>query len=205
MKPHIALLGAIGLSLSGCMVGPQYGRPQAPMAPGFKEAQEPKEGDGWKFAQPGDDLLRGRWWELYRDAALNEVEEQVDPSNQTLKVAEANFRQARTAIQFSRAALLPTIETSPSVAGIRSSANKPYFPASLDNNGTGDFTLPVNLSYEIDFWGRVRRTVAASEQQAQASSADLEMARLSLHAEVAVDYFEVRSADAQKRLLDDPV
>jgi NodT family efflux transporter outer membrane factor (OMF) lipoprotein len=205
MKPHIALLGAIGLSLSGCMVGPQYGRPQAPMAPGFKEAQEPKEGDGWKFAQPGDDLLRGRWWELYRDAALNEVEEQVDPSNQTLKVAEANFRQARTAIQFSRAALLPTIETSPSVAGIRSSANKPYFPASLDNNGTGDFTLPVNLSYEIDFWGRVRRTVAASEQQAQASSADLEMARLSLHAEVAVDYFEVRSADAQKRLLDDTV
>src|SRR6202044_2973617 len=106
-------------------------------------------------------------------------EEQVDSSNQTLKAAEADFRQARAAIQFNRAAQLPTIGTTPSIAAIRSSANKPYFPASLDNNGTGDFTLPVDLSYEIDLWGRVRRTVAASEQQAQASAADLETARLS--------------------------
>jgi outer membrane protein TolC len=86
-------------------------------------------------------LPRGKWWELYGDAKLNELEEQVDPSNQTLKIAEANFRQARTAIRFNRAAEAPTIGTSPSLSAVRSSANQPYFPPSLANNGSGDFTL----------------------------------------------------------------
>jgi NodT family efflux transporter outer membrane factor (OMF) lipoprotein len=197
--------GPISLLLSGCMVGPKYARPTAPVSPAFKEASEWKEGDGWKVAQPGDDVIREKWWELYGDPDLNQIEEQVDTSNQTVRVAEANFRQARAAIRFSRAAEKPTIGTSPSIASVRSSANAPYFPSSLANNGSGEFILPFDLSYEIDLWGRIRRSVTASREQAQATAADLETARLSLHAEAAIDYFEVRSADAQERLLNDTV
>src|SRR3984893_1093556 len=97
---------------------------------------------GSSVAKPEDTLGRGKWWELYGDPKLNELEEQVDPSNQTLKIAEANFRQAPTAIRFTRAAEAPPIGTSPSISTIRSSANQPYFPPSLANNGSGDFTLP---------------------------------------------------------------
>jgi outer membrane protein TolC len=123
-----------------------------------------------------------------------------------LKIAEANFRrQARMAIRFNCTAEASAIGTSPSISAIRSSANQPYFPASLANNGSGEFTLPFDLSYEIDLWGRIRRTVSATREEAQASAADLETARLSPHAELAVDYFEVRSADTQERLLNDTV
>jgi NodT family efflux transporter outer membrane factor (OMF) lipoprotein len=201
------LISAAALLLfsTGCMVGPKYSRPSAPTAPAFKETSEWKEGDGWKVAQPNDSALRGKWWELYGDTTLNELEEQVDPSNQTLKEAEANFRQARTAIRFNRAAEAPTIGVAPSISTVRASANQPYFVPSLANNGTGGFTLPVDLSYEVDLWGRIRRTVTAAKEQAQASAADLDTVRLSLHSEVAIDYFEVRNADAQKQLLDDTV
>jgi NodT family efflux transporter outer membrane factor (OMF) lipoprotein len=206
MKRILLIVGGTAiLLLSGCMVGPKYVKPAAPLAPIFKETTDWKEGDGWKIAKPEDALVRDRWWELYRDAKLNEFEEQVDPSNQTLRIAEANFRQARTAIRFNRAAEAPTIETSPSISAIRNSAHQPYFPASLANSGSGEFTLPFDLSYEIDLWGRIRRTVTAAREQAQAIAADLETARLSLHAELAVDYFEVRSADAQEQLLNDTV
>ena len=204
---RLALISAAPLLLlpTGCMVGPKYTRPDAPTAPAFKETSEWKEGDGWKVAQPNDTALRGKWWELYGDTKLNELEEQVDPSNQTLKEAEANFHQARAAIRFNRAAEAPTIGVAPSISSVRASGNQPYFPPSLVNNGSGDFTLPVDLSYEVDLWGRIRRTVTAAREQAQASAADLDTARLSLHAEVAIDYFEVRNADAQKQLLDDTV
>ena len=206
MKRYLLIAACTAiLLLSGCMVGPTYVKPSAPLAPGFKEATDWKAGDGWKIAEPDDSQLRGKWWELYGDAKLNELEEQVDPSNQTLKIAEANFRQARTAIRFNRAAEAPTIGTSPSISAVRESANRPYFPASLANNGSGEFTLPFDLSYEIDLWGRIRRSVTAAREEAQTSAADLETARLSLHAELAVDYFEVRSADAQEQLLNDTV
>lgn len=205
MNKYLLPASVAVLLLSGCMVGPKYTKPTAPLAPGFKELSDWKESDGWKVAKPDDTLIRGKWWELYGDPRLNELEEQVEPSNQSLKIAEANFREARAAIRFNRAAEAPTIGTSPSISTVRDSVNQPYFPASQTNNGKGDFSLPIDLSYEIDLWGRVRRTVTASREQGQASAADLENARLSLHAEVAIDYFEVRSADAQKKLLDDTV
>jgi len=193
------------LLLTGCMVGPKYTKPDTPLAPEFKETSEPQAGDGWKVAQPSDGVLRKKWWETYDDTKLNELESQVEPANQTVKIAEANFRQARTAIRFNRAAEAPTIGTSPSIASIRASANQPYLPAGVAGNGTGDFTLPLDLSYEVDLWGRIRRSVTAARESAQASAADLASALLSIHAEIAIDYFEIRSADAQEKLLNDTV
>ena len=196
-----------GLALAGCQVGPQYARPTAPLAPGFKEPlpENFKSEDGWKLAQPSDAKLKGDWWTLFNDPQLNTLEAQIDPANQTLKEAEANFRAARAAVRFNRASEAPTIGAGPSVGAVRDSNNQPYLNVSGANNGDGNFILPFDLDYEIDLWGRVRRTVAQSREQAQASAADLETSRLSLHAELAVDYFDLRSADAQVKLLDDTV
>jgi NodT family efflux transporter outer membrane factor (OMF) lipoprotein len=193
--------------LAGCRVGPQYVRPAAPLAPEFKESlpQNFKSVDGWKAAQPSDAELKGDWWTIFNDPQLNELETQIEPANQTLKQAEANFRAARAAVRFFRASQAPTIGVAPSVGAVRNSENQPYFNKSAANNGVGDFTLPFDLNYEIDLWGRIRRTVAQAREQAQASDADLETARLSLHAELAMDYFNLRSADAQRKLLDDTV
>jgi NodT family efflux transporter outer membrane factor (OMF) lipoprotein len=195
------------LLTTGCMVGPRYVQPSAPTAPEFKE-QPPesyKESDGWKTAQPGDQNLRGDWWKIFDDPQLNSLEDELTASNQDLKVAEARLRESRAQIGFNRSFLAPTISAAPSVANERLSANQPYFPSSEANNGTGNYILPIDLNYEVDLWGRVRRTVNASREEAQATAADLETARLSLHAELAIDYFELRSADAQKQLLDDTV
>jgi NodT family efflux transporter outer membrane factor (OMF) lipoprotein len=203
----LPLVAGLGLALSGCRVGPQYVRPAAPMAPAFKEALPDyfKSEDGWKPAQPGDAQLKGDWWTLFNDPQLNALEAQIDPANQTLKQAEANFRAARAAVRFNRAAQAPTIGASPSTGAIRDSNHQPYLNVSGANPGDGSFTLPFDLDYEIDLWGRVRRTVTQAHDQAQASAADLETSRLSLHAELAVDYFDLRSADAQRKLLDDTV
>ena len=202
-----SLLSIVTIFVAGCMVGPKYSKPNTPLAPGFKE-QPPeyfKESDGWKPAQPGDQGLRGKWWEIFDDSQLNALEEELTISNQDLKVAEARLRQARATIRFNRSQEFPTISTSPSIVNERDSANQPYFTQALVNNGVGAFVLPIDLSYEVDLWGRVRRTVSASKEEAQASAADLQTANLSLHAELAVDYFELRSADVQEQLLDDTV
>jgi NodT family efflux transporter outer membrane factor (OMF) lipoprotein len=189
------------------MVGPKYVQPATPTAPAFKE-QSPesfKDSQEWQTAQPGDRKIRGDWWVMFGDPQLNALEDQLTASNQNLKVAEARLREARAAIRFNRSGLFPTISTSPSAVNERVSAHEPYFPPSEANNGTGNYTLPVDLSYEVDLWGRVRRTINASREEAQATAADLATASLSLHAELAIDYFELRSADAQKQLLDDTV
>ncbi len=193
------------LLLTGCMVGPRYQRPAAPAAPAFKEAPQTAASDGWEPGQPSDQQLKGDWWRLYQDSQLNALESQVDSANQTLKAAEANFRAARTAIGYARSYEAPTVGTSPSAGTLRESANEPYFLTALANNGGGNFTLPFDLNYEIDLWGRIRRGVTAAREQAQASAADMESVRLSLHAELATDYFGLRSADGQAKLLDDTI
>ena len=202
---HVASLALV--LLSGCMVGPKYSRPSAPMAPAFKESPPAsfKEDDGWKVSQPSDAQLKGNWWELFGDPQLNALEARVEGANQTLKIAEANFRAAHANIGFYRASEAPTIGVAPGIAAVRDSANQPYLSKTIVNNGTGNFTLPLELDYEIDLWGRIRRQVTAAREQAQASAADLANTRLSLHAEVAIDYMEVRSADAQIKLLKDTV
>ena len=208
MKATVTGLCAIALLiLSGCAVGPNYKRPSVPSTPEFKEPgpESFKEMAGWKTAQPSDQALRGKWWELFQDPQLTALEEQVDGANQTLKQAEASFQAARSAIRVSRSNQAPTITAGPSVGAERLSVNQPYFNKAAATVGTGNFTLPFDLNYEVDFWGRVRRTVTASIERAQASAADMETARLSLHAELALDYFNLRSADAQERLLAETV
>jgi len=206
MRPLVILLAA-GLPLASCRVGPQYARPAAPMAPAFKEPLPTnfKAEDGWKPSQPSDTKLKGDWWTLFDDQQLNQLEAQIDPANQTLKQGEANFAAARAAVHFNRAAEAPTVSADPTVGAVRDSKNEPYFNPSYANGGDGYLSLPIDLNYEIDLWGRVRRAVAQARALAQASAADLETSRLSLHAELAMDYFNLRAADAQHQLLDDTV
>ena len=205
-------LAATSLLLSltfatGCKVGPNYKTPSAILAPSntYKEAPPATFTEGWGPATPADAELKGDWWTLFNDAELNALEPQVDTANQTLKAAEANFRAARAEIGYARSFLSPTLGIAPLFGATRDSANQPYFNAANANNGEGNFQLPLDFNYELDVWGRVRRGVTEARANAQASAADLESARLSLHAELALDYFRVRSDDAQEKLYDDTI
>jgi NodT family efflux transporter outer membrane factor (OMF) lipoprotein len=205
----VALLSASAALalLSGCKVGPNYKPPAAVMAPNigtFKEAPPPGF-QGWKVGEPSDAKLKGDWWTDFNDPQLNELEPQVDTANQTLISAEASFRAAREQIGYQRSFEYPTIGTAPFAGTVRTSANQPYFNPTLANNGVGSFSLPADLNYEIDLWGRIRRGVTQARANAQGADADLENARLSLHAELAMDYFNLRSADAQETLLDSTI
>lgn len=196
IRAGATVIGA-ALLLSGCTVGPKYSRPTAPVPAAYKE--EPPA--GWKTAQPGDQAPRGKWWEIFNDPHLNELAERVTISNQNLKVAEANYRQARAAVRFFRAGYYPVIGGGASITGAAVSSNRPLHISS-QSGSYGDFVLPLDLSYEADVWGRVRRTVESSVAGAQASAADLASANLSLLSELAADYFEVHSLDAERQILD---
>ena len=203
MNARAPLLAMIAAGLAGCTVGPDYVRPSAPMPAAFSEAPPPEmvAAGGWKTAEPGDARVRTDWWQGFGDAALDALEAQVDAGNQTLAQAEANFRAARAAVAISRAAELPTVGTAPYAGLERLSANQPYFDGAAANGGDTELSLPLDFSYEVDLWGRVRRGVTAAREQAQASLADRETARLALHAELATDYFDLRAAIAQEQLL----
>jgi len=202
----IAILAGVMFTV-GCTVGPKYVRPTVPAPPAYKEAPPPsfKEAGVWQPAHPGDQGLRGKWWEIFGDPELNALEDQVTVSNQDLKAAEARFREARALVRFNRASEFPAISVGPSANYVKDSNNTPASPTAVSRTASGDFILPFDLSYEIDLWGRVRRTVAAAREETQATAADVATASLSLHAELAVDYFELRSADTQKQILDDTV
>lgn len=192
------------------MVGPKYVKPSVPLAPAYKESNPDaiKENANWQIAQPADAAQRGEWWRIFSDAELNSLEPQVAADNQDLKIADARFREARAVIRFNHASLYPTVGAAPFAGGLRESSTRPYLSATsaaANGMGVGDIQLPVDLSYEIDVWGRVRRTVSAAREEAQASAGDRQTVMLSLQAELAVDYFEARSADAQQKLLNDTV
>jgi len=187
-----ALLAAV-VAVSACAPKVKYVQPTVEVAPAFRENAD------WKTAQPADDVLRGTWWELFGDPDLNALEQQVDISNQTLKAADARFAQARALVRGTRASLFPTVDVVPSAVRAQASGNR---PASTVHQAANDFILPVDVSYEADVWGRIHSAVSASRAAAQASAADLETARLSLHAELAVDYFALRGADRDRQLLD---
>jgi NodT family efflux transporter outer membrane factor (OMF) lipoprotein len=208
MRRSAVIAGVSMIALTGCMVGPKYVKPAAPAAPSFKEADPNayKENSGWRIAQPSDALQRGEWWTVFGDSELNELEPQIAANNQDLKAADARFREARALIRFNHASLYPTVGVAPFVGGVRESSNQPYFRSTAVNgNGESAIQLPVDLNYEVDLWGRIRRSVSAAREEAQASAADRQTAMLSLQAELALDYFEARSADAEEKLLDDTV
>jgi NodT family efflux transporter outer membrane factor (OMF) lipoprotein len=199
----LACLTCLVLMITACSIGPQYQRPEVRVPAAYKESPPIsfKAADGWKAARPSDDLSRGQWWEVFQDPELNALEGQVDISNQTLAVAEAQLRGARAAIGVARAALFPTVTGTASVIGARQSLNRPG--ASNPSSATrADYLLTADTSYEIDVWGRIRHNIEASISSAQTSAADLETARLSIHTELAVDYFALRGLDAQRQLLD---
>ena len=193
--------------LSGCMVGPKYVKPVVPTyqapnayADAYKEADP-----NWHPATPADAAMRGDWWTMFNDPTLSELESKAALQNQSLKSYAARYVEAQAQIGINRAALLPTVGTQALTQGVRYSAGRPYFNSANANNGVADIQLPLTLSYEFDFWGRIRRNIRIAKEEAQASSADLQTAQLSVQAELAMDYFELRSADAQTKLLADTV
>jgi NodT family efflux transporter outer membrane factor (OMF) lipoprotein len=205
------LAGAVTL-LTGCAVGPNYVKPTVITPEVYKEV------DVWKVAQPKDDVIRGAWWEIFGDPQLNALEAQVDISNQNLVVAEATYRQARALVREARASYFPTVtlgigytrfHDSATLGSSSASTSSASTPSAGVSSGGGasssprsDFQLGLDFSWELDVWGRIRRTVESNQASAQASAGDLESARLSFQAELAQDYFQLRTLDAQKQLLD---
>lgn len=198
----LACLAGLTFAVTACSIGPKYKQPAVQVPSAYKEAPPSsfKALSGWKEAQPNDGAARGQWWEVFGDPQLNALQAQVDVSNQTLAVAEAQLRGARAAIGIVRAPLFPTMTGTFAVTGSRQSQNRPgaQNPSSATR---ADYQLPLDVAYELDVWGRIRHNVEASMASAEASAADLETARLSIHAELAVNYFALHGLDAQKQLL----
>ncbi len=193
------LLGTGLVLLSGCAVGPRYSRPATATPPEYKELPP-----NWKTAQPSDQIAKGKWWEIFEDPQLSALEEQINVSNQTLKAAQAQYEQARAIVRINRSNQFPTVGAGVTATQSRQSVNRPNGRLASANRYT-DLQLPVDASYEADVWGRVRRTVEAARANAQASAADLESVSLSLHAELASDYFQLRTLDAEFQLLNSTV
>jgi NodT family efflux transporter outer membrane factor (OMF) lipoprotein len=198
---RLALIGLMLALMTGCTVGPNYVRPPAQVPASYKELE------GWKVAQPKDHLIRGAWWKIFNDPQLNELEEQVNISNQNVAAAEAQFRQARALVQVARSGYFPTVTVGASLTRSRRSPNVGGTTGrtGTSSTATSDYLLLGDVSWEPDLWGRVRRTVEGSKASVQASAADLESTRLLVQAELAQDYFELRTLDAQKQLLDETV
>src|SRR5205823_420519 len=162
------------LFLAGCTVGPKYNRPPAEVPTAYKEA------GNWKTAQPSDLSLRGNWWEIFQDAQLNALEQQVTISNQNIKAAQAQYTQARALVRYNRADYFPTVVAGASASRTRVSGNRAPVNAIGNGRTNNDFQLPLEMSYEVDAWGRVRKNVESFREQAQASAADLATVNLSV-------------------------
>jgi NodT family efflux transporter outer membrane factor (OMF) lipoprotein len=200
----IFLSGALLLT-SACNIGPKYARPVTPVAPAFKEPAPPEfaEIKGWKAGEPRDNLIRGKWWEIFGDPDLSALEEQIDAGNQTLAAAEAQYRGAQAQIRVSRAALYPTL-TGSTTAVASSNSSTILNAHTLSGNAVNKLlTFPdVTASWIPDLWGQVRKTVAGNVDTAQATAASLANVRLVLESELALDYYQLHGLDAQKQLLD---
>ncbi len=200
------LLGLV--SFAACKVGPNYQRPDTLAPPDYKGGGSAgavvppanPAGGTWKPASPSDGMLRGKWWEVYQDPQLNALEEQIAPQNQGLRAALETYLSARDQVRVARADFYPTLSVTPNVSRDQLSSHRPLVPAGTGNKYS-DFQLEGQASWEPDLWGRVRRNVEAAHENAQASAADLANLDLSLHAELTLDYFELRGLDSDARLL----
>lgn len=202
--PVGATLGSLAL-LAGCAVGPDYHRPDAlgasSLPAAFGDSTITNAGD-WKTAEPSAHLPRGAWWELYRDSELNRLEALATTNNQQIAIALANFAQARAVLSGTRADFYPQISASPSATRQRTSANaSPRSAAAGESTTFNLYSVTADASWELDVWGRIRREVEAARGALAASADDLESAQLSVQAQVAIDYFTLRSLDAQTELL----
>ena len=198
-------LVAVGLAVGGCAVGPNYARPVAAAPAAYKEAQ------GWKQAEPSDAISRPDWWRAFGDPVLDGLEAQVAVSNQTLAQSEAAYRQAKALLDQQRASLFPSVKLNG--AGVRSQTGAGALSgepagAVIPSSATrpiNSYSTSLGLSWDVDLWGRIRRQVEAAHADAQASAGDLANATLSAQALVAADYFQLREADEEKRLIDQTV
>ncbi len=211
----LRLPGILGLSLivatalldgGGCSFAPKYQRPSVQTPAQFKELtpESPELTNIWKVAQPSDAVLRGKWWEMFNDAELNALEEQVAVSNQNVAVAFANFLSARAIVKQTRAQLYPTLTFNPDVTYGRVRLQAGASGASV-NTPVTQYALPLDATWQPDLWGRVRNSIKASSYEAQASAADVENTRLTAQGELASDYFELRAQDALTQLYADTV
>jgi NodT family efflux transporter outer membrane factor (OMF) lipoprotein len=211
---HALRTAAICAMLAGCTVGPKY-HPPATTAPAvFKESPAQfKETDGWTVAQPQDSVLRGEWWKIYSDPELNDLEDRLNIDNQNIKQSFENFMEARALVREARSQYFPTVSVGGSYTRSRTSANVASSAGSGTSTGNGTssgqssqvFTLPADISWEPDLWGRVRNTVRSSQYTAQLTAADLENERLTEQAALAEFFFEIRGQDELQKILDDTV
>jgi NodT family efflux transporter outer membrane factor (OMF) lipoprotein len=192
LKPLVVALFAS--QLTACAVGPDYIRPQAPVASEFKEIK------GWKTAQPRDTAISGQWWEIFNDPKLNELESQV-ASNQSLIQAEAQYRQAQGLVQSAQSSLLPVFNLNGSFNNFKSAQGQTQVISGVRTL----FGNTVAMAWEPDLWGKVRRQIEANTGNAQASAATLQALRLSIQSNLAVAYFQLKVLDAQRTLLDETV
>jgi NodT family efflux transporter outer membrane factor (OMF) lipoprotein len=189
-------LGAACLVLAAvCSVGPDYKRPEMAVPAAFKENA------GWKLAAPDDGAKRGPWWEVFNDPVLNGLETQVETSNQTIQQAVANYEEARQIVRSDRTGYLPTV----SAAGSAQRSHQPQVTNFQGTPSSTQYTAELQASWEPDIWGKLRRTVEADVATAQASAADLALARLSTQATLAQDYIGLRTSDDKIRLLEHAV
>jgi NodT family efflux transporter outer membrane factor (OMF) lipoprotein len=202
-KFFFLVLGALLFSMAACVVGPKYQRPSAPVPPAYKEIAPPGAGAvGWHQAKPNDGAPRGKWWEIFNDPQLNTLEEQVSISNQNVLAAEAQFRAARDAVRIARSSLFPTAGIAPSYTNSRTSSTLFNIAAgNLTSGQRNTYDLPVDVSYQADIWGSIRRSVRGSAESAQATAAQLANVRLAFHAALAQDYFELHGVDGEQELL----
>jgi NodT family efflux transporter outer membrane factor (OMF) lipoprotein len=196
-------LWACSMFLAACAVGPKYIRRSVQIPPAYKELQPqgPNAAGDWKTAQPQDGATRDEWWERFNDPQLNELEKRVNISNQNIAAAAANVLAARATIREARSQYFPTVAGGPSITNSRLAT---AFGQTIGNTFT-TYSLPIEAGWEPDLWGRVRNRLKANSLAAQVSVADLENVRLSAHAELATDYYELRAQDALKQLLDSTV
>jgi NodT family efflux transporter outer membrane factor (OMF) lipoprotein len=192
MPCRAAALAMLAL-LSSCAVGPDYVRPAAPLPAAFKETQ------GWKIAEPKQAASGAPWWSVYNDPVLDRLERQIDVNNQNLKLAEASYRQARALLDQARAGYYPTATLDASGQRAKSGTNS---TGSSPGRIRDSFGLSAGATWDIDVWGRIRRTVESADANAQASAADLASAKLSAQATLAATYLQLRINDEIKRLLD---
>ena len=185
--------------LAGCTVGPKYQRPVAP-APEAWSTEGP-----WRAASPKDALPKGAWWDIYHDDQLNQYEQQLLAANQSLVAAQARLSQARSLARIASAGLFPTMSTDPSVAGTRYSANRPGSATPETALTQSIYQIPFALNYEVDLFGRVRKTLEAANANLQSTAADLQNVQLVLTAELAADYFTLRELDAETQVVQDSI